>query len=232
MEAIVYTEENSTYKAANPSWHVEDSPWKATQVLKMIERNKLKPKSIVEIGCGAGEILNQLYQRMEDKTIQLSGYEISPDAYDLCQTRKKDRLRFFQEDLLGTEETFDLLLMIDVFEHVEDYFGFLRKAKDRATYKIYHIPLDLSHFYMMMNGPMKQRKKVGHIHYFNKDTALASLQDTGHEIVDWFYTKHCNTKRISPAVRLVNALRRTTYSFNPDLAVNLFGGCSLIVLAK
>lgn len=235
MAEIVYTQENSTYKTTNPSWHVEDSPWKATQILKLLERNHLQPKSIVEIGCGAGEILNQLYQRMEDKTIQFSGYEISPDAYSFCKTRAKDRLRFFQQDLPATNGTYDLLLMLDVFEHVEDYYGFLRKAKEKATYKIYHIPLDLSHFYIMMNGLMKQRKKVGHIHYFNKDTALASLEDTGHQIIDWFYTRHCfelHTEGLSQAARIVNFIRRSTFSFNPDLAVSLFGGCSLIVLTK
>lgn len=232
MDTIAYTQENSKYKVGHPDWHVEDSPWKATQILEMIRRNALKPKNVVEIGCGAGEILNQLRERMEDKSIHFSGYEIAPDAFEFCVPRIKDRLHFFHEDLLETEETFDLLLMIDVFEHVEDCFGFLRQAKEKATYKIFHIPLDLSHFYMMMNGPMKQRKKVGHIHYYSKDTALATLQETGHEIIDWFYTRHCNTKQPSPAVRLVNALRNTTYTFNPDLAVQLFGGCSLMVLAK
>ncbi len=232
MSQIVYTQENNSYKEANPSWHVEDSPWKATQILKLMERNGLRPKSVVEIGCGAGEVLNQLYQRMEDTTIRFSGYDISPDAFNFCKAREKDRLRFFHQDLLEKEETYDLLLMIDVFEHVENYFDFLRRAKEKATYIIYHIPLDLSHFYIMMNGLMKQRKKVGHIHYFNKDTALASLEETGHEVIDWFYTKHCNTKNLSMAARTVNLFRRGTYTFNPDLAVNLFGGCSLIVLAK
>lgn len=232
MEGIVYTEANSKYKTGHPNWHVEDSPWKATQILKLMDRNNLKPKSVVEIGCGAGEILNQLHQRMDDKTIEFSGYEIAPDAFDFCIQRIKERLSFYQEDLLRRKENFDLLLMIDVFEHVEDCFGFLRKAREKATYKIYYIPLDLSHFYIMMNGLMKQRKKVGHIHYYNKDTALATLEETGHEIIDWFYTRHRNINNISPAARVVNALRSAVWSFNPDLAVNLFGGSSLIVLTR
>ena len=87
-----YVEDNSNYLHANPTWHVEDSPWKATQVLKLIERNQLQPKSIAEIGCGAGEILNQLYLRLDDKAIEFSGYEIAPDAYKLCMQRAKDRL--------------------------------------------------------------------------------------------------------------------------------------------
>ena len=95
---INYQSENSRYLHANPTWHVEDSPWKATQILKMIERNKLQPKTVVEVGCGAGEILNQLHQRMADKAIEFSGYEIAPDGFKLCLERKKDRLNYFQED--------------------------------------------------------------------------------------------------------------------------------------
>lgn len=235
MAEIIYTEENSNYKEKNPSWHVEDSPWKASQILKIIDRNQLMPKSVVEIGCGAGEILHQLYQRMEDKTIQFSGYEISPDAYQMCLEREKDRIKFFQEDLLETNKKFDLLLMIDVFEHVEDYFTFLRKAKEKATYKIYHIPLDISHLNLVLNRLNKQRKAVGHIHYFTKDTALASLAETGQEVIDWCYTNHSlelYNKGLSVAGRFFNILRRVTSSYNPDLAVNLYGGSSLIVLAR
>lgn len=235
MSEILYSEENSLYKEKNPDWHVEDSPWKATQVVNMMGRNELRPKSIVEIGCGAGEILCQLHQRLPDKSIHFSGYEISPDAYKLCKERVKDRIEFYHEDLLRKEKTFDLLLMMDVFEHVEDYFGFLRKAKDKATYKIYHIPLDISHLNLMIDRLNKQRKSVGHIHYFTKDTALASISDTGQEIIDWFYTKYSLelfTQNLSLASRIINSLRRISYSYKPDLAANLFGGYSLLVLAK
>ena len=87
-----YITENSNYLEANPTWHTEDSPWKATQILKMIERNSLQPKTVVEIGCGAGEILNQLHQRIADKTIEFSGYEIAPDArHDAFSSRREGR---------------------------------------------------------------------------------------------------------------------------------------------
>ena len=39
---------------------------------------------------------------------------------------------------------FDLLLMLDVFEHVEDYIGLLRAVRSKAKQKLFHIPLDLS----------------------------------------------------------------------------------------
>ncbi len=230
-----YHKENSEYFEKNPTWHVEDSPWKATQILKLLDRSKLQTKTVVEIGCGAGEILNQLHQRMADKTVEFSGYEIAPDAFKLAQTRQKERLNFFQEDLLQTNNNFDLLLMIDVFEHVEDYIGFIRKCNAKATYKIYHIPLDISMWSILTNYPASARKQVGHLHYFMKDTALATLTDTGQEIIDWFYTPtafEVNNKGLSFTGKAIQLLRRIFYKLKPGFAVKAFGGFSLIVLTK
>ena len=70
-----------------------------------------------------------------------------------------------------------------------DTFDHIKEAAKKATYKIYHIPLDMSVISVLNNYPSVARENVGHLHYFMKDTALATLQDTGQEIVDWFYTK-------------------------------------------
>ena len=230
-----YTSDNSGYLEANPTWHVEDSAWKATQILKIIDRNKIQPASIVEIGCGAGEILNQLHQRMEDKAIEFSGYEIAPDAFKLCMQRSTERLNYFQEDLLQTSRSYDLLLMIDVFEHVGDYLGFITEAAKKATYKIYHIPLDMSVISILNNYPAVARKNVGHLHYFMKNTALATLEDSDQQVIDWFYTKSAfeiHNKKMSFWGRILNVFRRLFYWMAPNFAVKFFGGFSLIVLTK
>jgi SAM-dependent methyltransferase len=230
-----YEVTNSNYLKANPTWHTEDSPWKATQVLKMLMRNNINPKSVVEIGCGAGEILNQLHNRLGDKTIQFSGYEISPDAFKFTKERENEKLHFFQEDLTIVDKKFDVLLMIDVFEHVDDYLGFIKKAKEKAEYKIYHIPLDMSVLSILTNSPMEARKSVGHLHYFMKDTALATLRDSNQEVLDWFYTSaafEVNNKNLGFLGGLLQLCRKITYKVKPNLAVKLFGGFSLLVLTK
>ena len=48
----IYT--NQQYLKANPTWHDEDSPWKASQVMALLARNRLAAKKVAEIGCGAG----------------------------------------------------------------------------------------------------------------------------------------------------------------------------------
>jgi hypothetical protein len=124
--------------------------------------------------------------------------------------------------------------VIDVFEHIEDYFCFLRKLRPKGEYKIFHIPLDLSVQTVLRGTPLlKGRELVGHIHYFTKETALASLKDTGYEILDYFYTPGLIELATRDWKRLLLKLpRKWLFSLNKELTVKILGGFSLIVLAK
>lgn len=145
MKGSIYTKENSEYLEKTKTWHAEDSPWKADQILELLRRNKLSPKNIVEVGCGVGEILNQMNRKINDASISLEGFDIATDAIKVAQTKSTSNLKFYKEDFLKSDRSrYDLLLMIDVFEHVEDYIGFIRKCGDKSEYKIYHIPLDIT----------------------------------------------------------------------------------------
>ena len=230
-----FKQENSEYLKINPTWHVEDSAWKATQVLEIIERIKITPATVAEIGCGAGEILNQLHQRMPDKTIDFSGYEIAPDAFELSLSREKERLHFYKDNLLILDKFFDLLLVIDVFEHVDDYLGFIRGTAKLADYKIYHIPLDISVFSILINNFKYIRTPGGHIHYYNKFTALETLKYCGMDIIDYMYTPGAleqNQKKLSLFSRFLNFCRRVFFKMSPDFTANWFGGYSLIAITK
>lgn len=229
MDESIY--QSGEYVEKNPTYHVEDSAWKARQILRMMSSHQLSPRTICEIGCGAGEILRQLQAQLPETT-ELDGYEISPQGFALCQERANERLRFHCADLLSSDAgPFDLLLCIDVFEHVEDYLGFLRRLRPRAARHIFHIPLDISAQGVLRAGPlMLEREEVGHLHYFMKETALATLRDTGYEIVDWFYTPGALANPRSLKARLARWPRKLCSLVNQDLTVRLLGGYSLLVL--
>lgn len=231
MESIY---ENGSYHRHNPTWHLEDSPWKAQQILKMLKKHNLELETIGEIGCGAGGILKHLSQCLPG-SIALHGFEISEAAYSLCKQWQVGNLHFHLEDLLEKPSVFfDLLLVIDVIEHVEDYFGFLRKLRGKAHHKIFHIPLDFNLINLLRPQILpNMRKNIGHIHYFSKETALASLEDTGYEVVDWFYTP-CAFELASTTrkIAMFNLPRRILFVLRPDLSARIFGGFSIMVLAK
>ncbi len=136
--------------------------------------------------------------------------------------------------LKDNEAYFDIALAIDVFEHVEDYFAFLRKLKEKADYKIFHIPLDLSVQSVLRSSPIiKGRKSKGHIHYFTVETALETLKDTGYEIVDYFYTgSSVGVPSRNWKVALLKLPKKIPFSINKKLAVRVLGGYSLMVLAR
>ncbi|MBW8000488.1 MAG: class I SAM-dependent methyltransferase [Planctomycetes bacterium] len=231
--------DNSIYKNGhyfnnNPTWSVEDSPWKARKIVEMLEKHKIEPKTICEVGCGVGEILSQLYHQLPDH-VEYHGYEISPQAYDLCQQRKEDRIHFHLKELKEEKDVnFDVIMAIDVFEHVEDYLTFLRDLRKKATFKIFHIPLGLSVQTVLRDSCLVDSwEKVGHLHNFTEKTALTALRYTGYEIVDHFFTEHGIELPSSSLKRNIMRIPRGILAMiNKSLAARLLGGSSLLVLAK
>jgi len=226
--------EDGTYLDKNPTWHEEDSLWKARQIEKILGKNRVEPSTICEVGCGAGEILNCLASSYGAE-VSFSGYEISPQAFEICKKKEKKNLRFFLKDLFAEgDASFDVVLAVDVFEHVDDYLGFLRKLRTRAEYKVFHIPLDLSVQSILRSSPILEgRAMVGHLHYFTKETALAVLADTGYEVIDYFYTSGSLELPARGWKRKVLKLpRKWLFAIHQDLTVRMLGGFSLLVLAK
>ena len=216
--------EDGRYLATHASWHVEDSAWKAGHIRAMLERNSVAPQTVCEVGCGAGEILHQLSMAMP--STRFIGYELSPQALALCAARASDRVTFHRRNLADEEVCFDCLLCIDVFEHVDDYIGFLKGIRGKAQFQVFHIPMDLNALGLLRNAMMTARRRDGHLHYFTRDTALATLEHSGYEIRDWFYTPSFRAYAHRPAYLAREALFRLA----PDTTVRLLGGCSLMVL--
>jgi len=221
------------YLSKNSDWHVQDSPWKAQQIDKIIQRNNLIPKTICEVGCGAGEIIRQLSMKSQYAQVDFMGYEISDDAFELCRTRTTERLKYVKEDLLEVETNFDAILCIDVFEHVENYMGFIRRLRSKGEYKIFHIPLDLSVHSLVRGRLMYLRKSVGHLHYFTPETALAALADCGYEIIDTMYTPaFVDLPSLGWKAKIIKLPRLALFKLSPKLLSTFLGGISLMVLAK
>ena len=228
----IYTD--GTYLKSHSSWHEEDSPWKASHIKAIIDRNGLTPSTLCEIGCGAGEILKRLSEAFGGDQ-EFYGYEISPQAFELCRRKARDNLTFRLGDLLEEDRPpFDVLMAIDVFEHVENYLGFLKRLKPKARYKIFHIPLDLSVQSVLRISPiLKLRRELGHLHYFTKETALQTLKYAGYDIIDCFFTASAiELPNRGWKATLMKSPRRLLFRVNPDWAARLLGGYSLMVLAQ
>jgi len=224
---------DGTYLQQNSGWHVADSQWKVRQILRILNRNQIAPRTIYEVGCGAGEILRLLQQRL-DPTCELWGADVAAQAIELCQARANERLHFaLLDDQQQGRNSFDLVMAIDVLAHVEDYRGFLRKLKSQGAYQQIHIPLDISVQHLLRETAIiGNRQQHPHLHYFSKRTAMFALEDLGYEIVDWCYKPRMIDIPAHWRGRLLRLPRRLFFAIHRDIAVNLLGGFSLMVLAK
>lgn len=229
---------DGSYLQKNPNWDREDSSWKVEQVSKILRKFAMKPKTICEIGCGTGD--NLLYIGNEFVLSQLFGFDISPQLApfwreNIKNNSLKNRLKFYLGDFHSlNKKKYDLILMLDVFEHVRDPFTFLEKSLTFAKYFVFHIPLDLSVLAVLRNTPLLSvREKVGHLHYYTKDLALETLKDSGYEILHWDYTQaSLSSPNRSLKTRMMSVPRKIFYWLHKDLGVRLLGGETLIVLAK
>ena len=224
---------NGEYLKSNPRWHTDESPFKVNQILRMIERNRLQPKTICDAGCGAGEVLRLLHEKMDDGCV-FWGYDISPQAVEMCKSRANERLQFKLGDVSQEEGSFfDLMLVLDVIEHVEDYFGFLTAIRPKSELKIFHIPLDLSvQTVLRKRGLLKRRELHRHIHYFTKETALETLKDCGYKPLDCCFTSHSIECGEETGQKIARLPRKISFAIHQDLTVRIWGGYSLLALVK
>jgi cyclopropane fatty-acyl-phospholipid synthase-like methyltransferase len=221
---------DKTYLSNNPGWHEEDAPFKAEMIFKIIKRNGLKPSEICEVGCGSGEILIQLSEKFPEA--KLTGYDIAPDALDIARKKESERVKFFQKELNEIpKDQFDLVLTIDVIEHLENYFEFLRNLSQKSSNFIFHIPLDLSVWTLFREQMLiESKERVGHIHNFSEGFIKSILKDCGFEIKDSFFTEPVYIPQ-NIKERFVNVLRKVLFRIHPILPVKLIGGYSLMVFA-
>ena len=221
------------YLLLNPTWDAEQSPWKAKLVQDLLEKHQIVFDKLSEIGCGAGQILVKLAKIYPAKIFV--GFDISPQAHELAKVFESENLQFKLCDFInGSDDKQEVVICADVFEHVDDYLGFLRSLSKKSRYTVFHIPLDISMIGVLIPEIiLKTRRKVGHLHYFNRATAEATLETCGYKIIDSQITAGCLEFPDQGALgRTLWLIRKVCHYVSPSFAALLLGGFSLLVLAE
>jgi cyclopropane fatty-acyl-phospholipid synthase-like methyltransferase len=224
--------EDGSYYAANPTLDAHHGPFKARETLKILKRNGIVPATICEIGCGAGTVLQALAEAFPEANAE--GFDISAHAIGMAKALETERLRYHQGDALADPRRYDLVLMHDVFEHIEDYLAFLRRAKAKGTWFAFHIPLEVSVLSVLRPHVFDMtRQAVGHLHIFTQTTALATLRQAGYEVVDHHLTPGAlEAGPFTWKQRLANLPRAIIGSVSRRVAAQWLGGYSLMALAR
>jgi predicted TPR repeat methyltransferase len=225
----IYNDE--TYLKNNPNWHEEGAEFKTGKIISLLERNPIVLKTICEVGCGSGEILVQLEKKLA-KDIQFTGLDISKDAIGIAKKKETEKIKFELKDVATETRTFDLILIIDVIEHIDNYFRFLDTIAPKSNYTLFHIPLDISVWTLYREKMLiESKERVGHIHNFTEDFILSILDDHGFELIEKIYTEPV-FETSSFKQKIANGIRKFLFMINKKFCTKFMGGYSIMVLCR
>jgi len=190
------------------------------EILDLI--GKLRARTVLDVGCGSGDNLAALSRAMPQ--LELYGADVSPEALALAAQRAPGAgLREFDVQTTKADEQFDLVMAIQVIEHLSNDTAALRNMALMAKQWV---------LVTTMRGRMRpSEKSIGHFRNYSdrelrKKAALAGLEVV--DIFGWgfpFYSPFYRTVtewlpggpplgKIGPKQRLfANALYRL-YSLN------------------
>lgn len=219
----------SDYAERNPDWHEGDAPHKAAALAELIRELHPLPRSVIDLGCGAGGVLRALRAELghELPGTTWEGWDVAPEAIRRARAALPD-LPFVLGDLLASDRRCDLLLAVDVAEHVPDAVGFLRAAATHAPRLLLRMPLDLSVLDVARPARLAGfRQRYGHVHAWTRELALATVEEAG-LIVERERYHRIPPPRPGP----LGPLRRWAAPRLPHVAARWLGGFSLLVSAR
>ena len=229
------------YYQKNHHYHAEDAEFKWNNFLKILKKSNInfnEINSIADVGCGSGKILAEAKKsNFFSEQCIYEGFDINPDAIKLAKQRD-DNINFFNSDFINIEEKYnDLILASDVFEHIENSYEFLIKLKEKGNLFLFNIPLEINLFSMVREKNIFQDSydKVGHLHFYTKKTAILLLESCGYKISKFIFVDN----RLKELKDKKDIKKFIIYVFqyllgliSKNLACSIFGGYSLVVLAK
>jgi len=235
------------YYRRNPSLHEEDSPWKIQCIMPLValfvKLNNSRSIRVLDVGGGAGIILKVISEKLrQDYRVSVTKYAL--DLSPLMLARQKqtnpDIQAVYNVDLCENRldnKFFDLVLMVDVVEHVLDSDKALNEVGRIGKFAVFNIPLEKNVveflWNVISNGDLRRRRiaSVGHLHIYTYSSALRQIKKECGDPVDYYLTDPKPWPfDLKNRIRDLHVVR--TFKLSPKISALLFGASSLMVLVK
>ncbi len=178
-------------KSTNFKKHTSENPLQKFLIKKLqdavaLEAVSLKPESLVSVGCGEGFDLKHILSIYQPK--KTVGVDLSKSALNYAQ-KQLPEVEFIQEDaskLPFKDNQFDLVVALEILEHIPDYDKAISELKRIAKNKvIITVPWEPS-FSMVSLMRGKYLKRLGrhpeHINAWNKKSFTKVIKKHGFKI--------------------------------------------------
>ena len=111
-------------KLSQHEWYYESDKWEFDQAIALVQ--KFKPKSILEVGCGAGEFLQKISLGVN--------YYLGLDFNEAALTSARQKgLNVRNENIKDLKDSFDMIVLFEVLEHLESPYEILKAIESKLN---------------------------------------------------------------------------------------------------
>jgi ubiquinone/menaquinone biosynthesis C-methylase UbiE len=191
----VKTAYNEFYQKHDEAWRMLGAKYKAQHIIDVSQGREYK--KVLEVGAGDGSILKYLADR--NFAPEYHAVEISDSGVEHILSRSINGLLSVQlfdgYQLPFENDSFDLIILSHVLEHVEHERLLLREIKRVARHSIIEVPLD---YRQGVDKRIKHFLAYGHINVYTPTSLRYLLQTEG------FVIENDLTSLIEPEVTKFN----------------------------
>jgi trans-aconitate methyltransferase len=131
--------------------------------------------SVLDVGCGVGNLLNEIHNKYPSVT--LNGTEYAQSGLEVAKKRIPDgKFRLLDLSKESLPNQFDLVTCIDVLEHIpEDISALINLRAMTRKYLLVVVPL----------GPLfeAERTRVGHVHGYGRREFEEKLHQSQFKVI-------------------------------------------------
>jgi SAM-dependent methyltransferase len=212
-------------------WRALGARSKGAHAAALCARAGVRPRTLVEIGCGDGALLAELSAR--SVAAALDGFELSGPAAELARARGVPGARRVESydgaRVPAADGSYDLAVLSHVLEHVPEPGALLEEAARVATWVLVEVPLEANR---SAARPAKRAEaaRIGHLQAFDRAAVRELVSEAGlqavAELSDPLPLAHHAFFAEGRAARLQAAakagVRRTVWRLAPQRAERLF----------
>jgi cyclopropane fatty-acyl-phospholipid synthase-like methyltransferase len=198
---------DNSYLEKNPSLHTEDSKFKFQNIKRFLSSIEVKNNriKILDIGGGAGIIGKLVLEHFQESGIVVTFHSLDLSTQMLkIQLKNNPQIKKIINCSINEcpKSNYDLVLMIDVIEHIEEKEDSAKILNKLGKNIIYNIPIEINFFDILkylksfFRYYKRQKERWGHIHFFSFTSSQSFLR-RHYKIIDSYFQPYCFHYRYS-----------------------------------
>jgi ubiquinone/menaquinone biosynthesis C-methylase UbiE len=179
-KSTVVSAYNERYRGRSP-WRALGAKYKAKNIIEVCRRAGFAPRRVLEVGAGEGAVLADLHDQGFGE--ELHALEISKSGIGVIEDRQLPRLKsiswFDGYSIPFGDDSFDVVILCHVLEHVEFERLLLRELRRIAPRHIIEVPLD---YFQGIDAKYEHYLGYGHINVYTPTSVRFLLRSEGFRV--------------------------------------------------